>query len=227
MKFHSSLLLLAAAIASCALVLSSCGSGISESSNDIKVSEIASWDAGVKAYFKWLGGEGGIDGKLVTLISKDDGEDPAKTAALAREFFTEQNALATVADATQGSSGGGAALLEQQGIPNVGGWGTASTTTCLSSCPRRARTTALRDWPRWRSQGTLRSRRSSASTSRSAGWISGAISRLGNRPGKCAPVVAPTYSSLDQADSRPAVQEALDAGADALVTTWLWVARSG
>ena len=35
--------------------------------------------------------------------------------------------------------------------------------------------------------------------------------------GKCAPVVAPTYSSLDQADSRPAVQEALDAGADALV----------
>jgi len=35
--------------------------------------------------------------------------------------------------------------------------------------------------------------------------------------GKCAPVVAPTYSSLDQADSRPAVQEALDAGVDALV----------
>ncbi len=79
MKFHSFLLLLAAAIASCALVLSSCGSGNSESSNDIKVSEIASWDAGVKAYFKWLDGEGGIDGKLVTLISKDDGEDPAKT----------------------------------------------------------------------------------------------------------------------------------------------------
>ena len=80
MKFQSSLLLLAAAIASCALVLSSCGSGNSESSNDIKVSEIASWDAGVKAYFKWLDGEGGIDGKLVTLISKDDGGDPAKNA---------------------------------------------------------------------------------------------------------------------------------------------------
>lgn len=235
MKLSSSRVLTLVTVGATSLALSSCLSdpeGSAASSDEIKVGHIASiaglggtfeaWDAGVKSYFEWLNDNGGIDGRRVELISKDDGGDPAQNAALARELVDVEGVVAMVGEATQGSTGGGAGYLEQKGIPSVGGWGNGE------------------EWfGQYDNMFVIVSSQGERSC---APWLTGmAVERGVKKPaffgldipigiadiqchlsgweklGLDAPVTPPSYSSLDQADFRPAVQEALDAGADALV----------
>jgi branched-chain amino acid transport system substrate-binding protein len=176
----------------------------------------------VKAYFEWLNKNGGIDGKKVELISKDDGGDPAQNAALARDLVEVEGVVAMVGEATQGSSGGGAGYLEQKGIPSIGGWGNGE------------------EW--FGQYDNMFVIVSSQGETSCAPWLTGmAVERDVERPaffgldipigitdiqchlsgweklGKDAPVTSPDYSAIDQADFRPAVKKALDADADALI----------
>lgn len=234
MKRRSSTVLTTCIAGVTALSLSGCLSAAEgeASSDEIKVGHIASiaglggtfeaWDAGVKAYFQWLNDNGGIDGKKVELISKDDGGDPAQNAALARELVDVEGVVAMVGEATQGSTGGGAGYLEQKGIPSVAGWGNGE------------------EW--FGQYDNMFVIVSSQGEKSCAPWLTGmAVERDVQKPaffgldipigitdiqchlsgweklGEDAPVTSPNYSSVDQADFRPAVKEALDAGADALV----------
>lgn len=234
MKLSPSLLSTSVAVAATAMVLSSCMSdpGTKGSSDEIKVGHVASiagmggtfesWDAGVKSYFTWLNSNGGIDGKKIDLISKDDGGDPAKNAALARELVNEEGVVAMVGDATQGSSGGGAPFLEQKGIPSIGGWGNGeewfgqydNMFVIVSSqgekvcAPWLAQMAIERKVQKPAFFGLDIPIGKADIECHLAGW---------EHAGEPAPVMAPNYSSVDQADFRPAVEQALHAGADALV----------
>lgn len=74
----------------------------------------------VEAYFDYINAQGGIHGRNLVLISRDDGYDPARTVAAVRELIDQQNVFAFVAGV--GTANGLAAmpLIKQNGVPWVG-----------------------------------------------------------------------------------------------------------
>jgi ABC-type branched-subunit amino acid transport system substrate-binding protein len=50
--------------------------------------------AGMKAYFDYVNAQGGVGGRKVTLISKDDGLTPGKMAEITREFIADKRVVA-------------------------------------------------------------------------------------------------------------------------------------
>jgi ABC-type branched-subunit amino acid transport system substrate-binding protein len=75
----------------------------------------------LKAYFKWLDANGGINGRPVDLLSADDSGDPATYASEIRGFIAK-GIVAEVGDAGVGTAGAGAPLLEADDISDIGGW---------------------------------------------------------------------------------------------------------
>lgn len=180
------------------------------------------YQAGVISYFEWLNDQGGIDGREVELITVDDEGDPAKNAAAVRGLVENDNIVATVGDATQGSTAGGAPFLEEQGIPSIGGWGNGE------------------EW--FGPYDNLFVIVSSQGEQRCAPWLADmAISEQAENvaffgydipigiqdiechlaaweaQGQDQPLVAPAYASLTQADYRPIVQPAIEANAENLI----------
>lgn len=50
--------------------------------------------AGMQVYFEYVNAQGGVGGRKVTLVSKDDGLTPGKMAELTREFIADKRVLA-------------------------------------------------------------------------------------------------------------------------------------
>lgn len=178
--------------------------------------------AGVVAYFEWLNDQGGIDGRPVELFLEDDEGDPANNAAAVRGLVENQGIIATVGDATQGSAAGGAPFLEERSIPAIGGWGNGE------------------EW--FGQHENLFVIVSSQGEDRCAPWLAdmaiadqaedvaffGYDIPIGIQDIEChlaaweaqgqdEPVAPPAYASLTQADYRPIVQPAIDAGAENLI----------
>ncbi|MGY1773730.1 ABC transporter substrate-binding protein [Blastococcus sp. SYSU D00813] len=178
--------------------------------------------AGLVAYIDWLNQQGGIDGKQVELFLEDDEADPAKNAAAVRRLVEENGIIATVGDATQGSAAGGAPYLEEQGIPAIAGWGNGE------------------EW--FGQHENLFVIVSSQGEERCAPWLAdmaiadeaqnvaffGYDIPIGIQDIEChlaaweaqdqeEPVAPPAYASLTQADYRPIIQPAIDAGAENLI----------
>jgi len=178
--------------------------------------------AGLVAYVDWLNEQGGIDGKEVELFLEDDEADPAKNAAAVRRLVEEHGIIATVGDATQGSSAGGAPFLEERDIPAIAGWGNGE------------------EW--FGQHGNLFAIVSSQGEERCAPWLAdmaiaddaqdvaffGYDIPIGIQDIEChlaswedqdqdEPVAPPAYASLTQADYRPIIQPAIDADAQNLI----------
>ncbi|MFA5567181.1 MAG: ABC transporter substrate-binding protein [Trueperaceae bacterium] len=74
----------------------------------------------IDAYFQYINGQGGIHGRKLVLVSRDDGYDPARTVAAVRELIDRENVFAFVGGV--GTANGLAAmpLLKRAGVPWVG-----------------------------------------------------------------------------------------------------------
>ena len=83
----------------------------------------AAWGAvtvAVEAYFDYINDQGGIGGRMLELVSRDDGYDPARTVAAVRELIDREDVFAFAAGV--GTANGLAAmpLIQRAGIPWVG-----------------------------------------------------------------------------------------------------------
>ena len=178
--------------------------------------------AGVVAYFEWLNDQGGIDGRPVELFLEDDEGDPANNASAVRGLVENHNIVATVGDATQGSTAGGAPFLEERGIPAIGGWGNGeewfgqyeNMFVIVSSQGEETCAPWLADM-------------AIANDAENVAYF-GLDVPIGIQDIEChlaaweaqgreEPVAAPAYASLTQADFRPIIQPAIDAGAENLL----------
>lgn len=74
----------------------------------------------VEAYFKYINAQGGIHGRELVLVTRDDGYDPARTVAAVREMIDRDNVFAFVAGV--GTANGLAALplIQRANTPWVG-----------------------------------------------------------------------------------------------------------
>ncbi len=83
----------------------------------------AAWGAvttAVEAYFEYINDQGGIHGRELVLVTRDDGYDPARTVAAVRELIDRENVFAFVAGV--GTANGLAALplIQRANTPWVG-----------------------------------------------------------------------------------------------------------
>lgn len=83
----------------------------------------AGYEAGVEAYFAYMNERGGIDGTTVEYIGVDDGGDPGKAAAGARKLV-QDDVLAVVGQASLADAAT-AKYLAQNDVPALGGWATS------------------------------------------------------------------------------------------------------
>lgn len=51
---------------------------------------------GAKAYFDWVNANGGVNGRTIQFVVKDDGYDPTKTSSLTNELVLQDEVFATV-----------------------------------------------------------------------------------------------------------------------------------
>jgi len=85
----------------------------------------AGFQAGVKAFFAYYNANGGINGTKVNLYAYDDAGDPGKNAAFARLLVAQKKVLAIVGEATIADAGS-QKYLQSKGIPVIGGWAASS-----------------------------------------------------------------------------------------------------
>jgi branched-chain amino acid transport system substrate-binding protein len=77
--------------------------------------------AGAQAWAQSVNARGGLNGHVVRLVSGDDGGDPARALALARQMVEEQGAIALMGNMMPLSLSGIIPYLESNNIPLVGG----------------------------------------------------------------------------------------------------------
>jgi branched-chain amino acid transport system substrate-binding protein len=126
-----------AAVVAIALVSLSTGAGLASSSapGPIVVGNItsisgfsgtfATFHSGAQAYFNYVNAHGGVNGRKIKFITKDDAGNPAKAAAAAKQLL-QAGAVATVADANVGTEAAAAPILASKSVPAIGGWGNGS-----------------------------------------------------------------------------------------------------
>ncbi|MBA4864588.1 ABC transporter substrate-binding protein [Streptomyces sp. PSKA54] len=133
MRRRTTRALIAALAAMLALVASACGTGgPSTVGDDNKVIRIGAWypltgalasfgipeKAGVDAYFKSVNARGGINGRKIEWIVKDNAFDPQQTVQIARRLVDQDGVVAIVA--TNGTAQSQATfpfVLEQKKVP--------------------------------------------------------------------------------------------------------------
>jgi branched-chain amino acid transport system substrate-binding protein len=123
-----------------ALVLTACGGGASGSGGDATTGPITigAWIPltgaqaasgvpqmeGAKAYFSWLNENGGINGRQVDWIVKDNAYDPQQTVQAARELIGQHQVVAIVnANGVAPSEAAFPFVLQQSQIPVVDNYG--------------------------------------------------------------------------------------------------------
>jgi branched-chain amino acid transport system substrate-binding protein len=84
------------------------------------------FQAGVKAFFLYYNTHGGIKGYRVDLKRFDDAGDPGKNAQAARTLVEQEKVVAIVGQATIADAAS-QKYLEGKGIPVVGGWAASSS----------------------------------------------------------------------------------------------------
>lgn len=220
---------LVTAVAVAALLATGAAAGPSAAKRTINVGNITAvtnlggtftgFQAGVKAFFQYYNANGGIDGYRVNLIRFDDAGDPGKNASAARTLVQQHKVVAIVGQATIADAAS-QRYLQQQNIPVVGGW-------AASSSYHRPATNMFVSLegpnvpycPLWSSdQAKARGIKSIAfiaqdfpaaiqdADCRAAAAKYQGVKQAGNR----------IDVSLTAVDYRPAVEEAMDAGAEAL-----------
>ncbi len=73
----------------------------------------------IEAYFQWINENGGINGRNLVLISRDDGYDPARSVAAARELIDRENIFALVAGIGTAPGLAVMPIVQREGIPWV------------------------------------------------------------------------------------------------------------
>jgi len=73
--------------------------------------------AGMKAYFDYVNAQGGVGGRKVTLVSKDDGLTPGKMAEITREFIADKRVVALAGYVNTG----GITEVSKANLPGEGG----------------------------------------------------------------------------------------------------------
>jgi branched-chain amino acid transport system substrate-binding protein len=76
---------------------------------------------GIPVWEKWVNTHGGVMGRPVQFITVDDGGDPGKHAAAVRRLIRENHVVAFVGSLAPTTLSAGTPLLEQAGIPVIGG----------------------------------------------------------------------------------------------------------
>lgn len=80
----------------------------------------AQWSAvlkGMEAYFKFVNDKGGIHGRKIEFVYRDDQYSPAKTPAVVRELVEKENVFAMVSGIGTANGRAVADYLEQKGVP--------------------------------------------------------------------------------------------------------------
>lgn len=73
----------------------------------------------IDAYFQWVNENGGVNGRNLVLISRDDGYDPARSVAAARELIDRENVFALVAGIGTAPGLAVMPIVQREGIPWV------------------------------------------------------------------------------------------------------------
>ncbi len=73
----------------------------------------------IDAYFKYINDQGGINGRNLVLVSRDDGYDPARSVAAARELNDRENVFAFVAGIGTANGLAVMPIVQREGIPWV------------------------------------------------------------------------------------------------------------
>ncbi|MFE4535396.1 ABC transporter substrate-binding protein [Streptomyces scopuliridis] len=132
MRRRTTRALIAALAAMLALVASACGSGGPSAAGDDRTIRIGAWypltgalasfgipeRAGADAYFKSVNARGGINGRTIDWIVKDNAYDPQQTVQIARRLVDQDRVVAIVA--TNGTAQSQATfpfVLEQSKVP--------------------------------------------------------------------------------------------------------------
>lgn len=76
---------------------------------------------GLFTWLKWINDQGGIGGRPVKLVMVDDGGDPGRHAAAVRRLIEEEGVVAFVGSAAPITFSAGVPVLEENGIPAIGG----------------------------------------------------------------------------------------------------------
>lgn len=74
---------------------------------------------GASAFFQDLNARGGVNGRTVRFVSRDDGGDPAKNQQVARDLVEKEKSFALVANNIFDYSG--AEYVNSKGVPDIGG----------------------------------------------------------------------------------------------------------
>jgi branched-chain amino acid transport system substrate-binding protein len=78
---------------------------------------------GLTVWEKWVNANGGIQGRPVRVIQVDDAGDPAKHASAVRRLILEEQVVAFIGNIAPFTFSAGLPLLEDAGIPAIGGDG--------------------------------------------------------------------------------------------------------
>ena len=73
----------------------------------------------IDAYFQWVNDNGGVNGRDLVLISRDDGYDPARSVAAARELSDRENVFAFVGGIGTATGLAVLPIVQRGGIPWV------------------------------------------------------------------------------------------------------------
>jgi len=114
-----------------ATACSSSGTSSSKGGSPIVIGNVGSYsgaqassEAGaeqiINAWAKWVNAHGGIRGRQIKLIVKDDQNDPAKALTAVKELVQQDKAVAIVGEQSNGDAAW-AKYAQQAGVPVVGG----------------------------------------------------------------------------------------------------------
>jgi branched-chain amino acid transport system substrate-binding protein len=78
---------------------------------------------GLTVWEKWVNSHGGVQGRPVKVIQIDDGGDPGKHAAAVRRLIREDKVVAFIGNIAPFTMSAGVPLLEESGVPALGGEG--------------------------------------------------------------------------------------------------------
>lgn len=82
---------------------------------------------GLTVWEKWVNTHGGVQGRPVRVIQVDDGGDPGKHAAAVRRLIREERVVAFIGNIAPFTMSAGVPLLEEAGVPALGGEGAESS----------------------------------------------------------------------------------------------------
>jgi branched-chain amino acid transport system substrate-binding protein len=208
---------------------SSSGASAAKGSGTIQVGEIASlaniggvfnaFQSGVAAFFKYENAHGGINGYKVNLTLIDDGGNPGTAAQGARTLVTGNNVVAIVGEASLADAAT-QKYFQAQGVPVVGGWATSSAwhkpSTNMFVSLEGPNTPYCTVWSNNTAKALHVTKIAFIAQDFPAAIQDATCREAAARYEGIAVAGKTILTSLTQADYRPAVQQAMAGGADAI-----------